>query len=77
MATREQGERLRAMLYLQQLRDMTSSVDIALANDRVPPGWDVAHALVATAVNLATAIARLDAYHRAADDAASQKETPR
>lgn len=66
---RSEGEVVRVRQLLVQLRTMTQSAELDLSDDRCPPGHQSAQAILECAGSIAFALARLDAYRRAEDDA--------
>lgn len=63
-----QGQRLRITHEIELLRGCLESLEIAVRVSRSAPiGLDAAHALLDNAGRLATTVAKLDAYQRAAD----------
>lgn len=67
MSTCTDGERKRIAHDIETLRGVIHALETALRfNDNAPIGLDGAHALADTAMRLATTVARLDAYQRAA-----------
>ena len=61
--TRSEGERVRAQHILKRLRGCLDGVEIAL-QDPCPVGYEAGGAVTQTAVELAIALAKLDAYQR-------------
>ena len=61
-------QRVRARQAIERLRACMGSVELALAQEDVTPGLYAGQALTSTAIDVATILARLDAYLRAEAD---------
>lgn len=66
--THEAGERIRARELITRIRATLEGVAIAVNDEGSAPGFDAAQAITEAATLLAMAIAKIDAYHRAARD---------
>lgn len=72
MTDRSVGERIRIKQAISRLRTILDQVERTLDVD-APPGPDVGQAVAHTGIDIACAIARLEAYMRAELDAHLEK----
>ena len=67
--SRSGDERVRLAHTIARLRACIDGLEVALRDEHVPIGLDASQAVVMTAVEVSTVVARLDAYTRAERDA--------
>lgn len=74
---RSEGERIRAKHILDRLNACIKSVELALRDEESPIGYDSGNAIMQTAFELGTVLAKLDAYQRAEQDQRSMISVPK
>jgi hypothetical protein len=74
--SRSEGERTRALHVLTRLRGCLEGVELALRDEGTPVGSEPGNAVMQTAFELGTLLAKLDAYQRAEYDQKTMVRAP-